>query len=383
MISQKYLFRLPDGVHYLNCAYMSPLLISVEEAGITGMRKKRNPFNIKADDFFVEGEKVRQQFGELINCHAAQVAVIPSASYGLKTAINNLPIDKGSFAITVGDEFPSGYYSIETWCKENSKELIVIKAPDSKTEKGKKWNEQLLETISSDTAAVVLSSIHWMDGTIFNLKEIGKRCKETDTKFIVDGTQSVGALPMDVNEYHIDALVCAAYKWLLGPYSIGLAYYSSFFNDGRPLEEAWVNRTNANDFSSLINYTNEYKPAAGRYNMGEYGNFILLPMLHAALTQIAAWKVDGIQDYCSKLIAPLEDFLYANNFQIEDENWRAKHLFGFQLPPSINVSQLMQTFQKRNIGISLRGNSLRISTHLFNTENDIAALMDTLSGLRQ
>jgi len=381
MLTQKNLFQLPDDIHYLNCAYMSPLLKSVEEAGINGMQKKRNPANIKADDFFAEAATVREQFGALVNCDAAQVAIIPSASYGLKTAVNNLPTNKGKFAITIGDEFPSGYYSIEAWCKENNKELVVIKAPETKNSRAEKWNEQLLESINADTVAVVMSSIHWMDGTMFNLEAIGKRCKETGTVFIVDGTQSVGALPMDVSKFCIDALICAAYKWLLGPYSTGLAYFSEFFNHGKPLEETWKNRINALDFPRLTNYTTEYKSGAGRYNMGESANFTLMPMLNAALTQIAEWKVENIQNYCGKLITPLEQFLYTNNFHIEDACYRAKHLFGFQLPPSINTQQLMSALQEKKISVSLRGNAVRISPHLYNTENDIAVLMETLNGL--
>ncbi|MBI4409800.1 MAG: aminotransferase, partial [Gemmatimonadetes bacterium] len=49
---QKQLFSLPDNVHYLNCAYMSPLLRRVEQAGIEGLRRKRLPAGIAPEDFF-------------------------------------------------------------------------------------------------------------------------------------------------------------------------------------------------------------------------------------------------------------------------------------------------------------------------------------------
>jgi selenocysteine lyase/cysteine desulfurase len=51
-----------------------------------------------------------------------------------------------------------------------------------------------------NTAAVLISSIHWTDGTLFDLRKIGERCREVNALFIVDGTQSVGALPIDVKE---------------------------------------------------------------------------------------------------------------------------------------------------------------------------------------
>jgi len=112
MLPQKHLFQLPDTEHYLNCAYMSPLLKSVEEAGIAGMQKKRNPANIRQEDFFTEVETVRAKFGRLVNGDPQQVAIIPSASYGLQSAISNIPPDGGTHVITVSEEFPSGYYNL-------------------------------------------------------------------------------------------------------------------------------------------------------------------------------------------------------------------------------------------------------------------------------
>ena len=105
-----------------------------------------------------------------------------------------------------------------------------------------------------------------MNGTKFDLKKIGEKCKNNNTFFIVDGTQSVGALSIDVKEIKPDALICAGYKWLFGPYSMALGYYSSKFNDGIPIEESWMNRTNAQDFSNLTEYDSKYKPMAGRSN---------------------------------------------------------------------------------------------------------------------
>lgn len=378
MSPQKHLFQLPEDGHYLNCAYMSPLLKSVEEAGIAGMQRKRNPAVIRPEDFFEEAETVRAKFGQLVNGDPGQVAIIPSASYGLQSAISNIPPSSGTHAITVSEEFPSDFYALQNWCTKHNKDLVVIPPPESSPEKGKIWNEQLLEAINPDTAAVVISSIHWTNGTLFGLQKIGARCKAVGALFIVDGTQSVGAMPLDVTAFQIDALVCAAYKWLLGPYSIGLAWYSPFFSDGVPIEESWLNRTNAENFSGLTNYVDDYKPGAARYQVGEYSNFILLPMLHAALDQIATWGVDNIQQYCRQLTAPLLDFLIKNGFGVEAERYRADHLFGFSLPDGLDRSNLLVALQQNNIFVSLRGSSIRVSPHVYNTDADIRALIGVL-----
>lgn len=168
MICQKHLFQLPGDIHYLNCGYMSPLMKTVEEAGITALQKKRNPSLIKADDFFDESVELRKLFAQLINCPAQQVAVIHSASYGLQNAVNNIPVTNGSHAITIADEFPSCYYAVKKWCEANNKTLKVVAPENGPGSKAKKWNEKLLDAITAETSAVVISSIHWMNGTLFD-----------------------------------------------------------------------------------------------------------------------------------------------------------------------------------------------------------------------
>jgi selenocysteine lyase/cysteine desulfurase len=379
--NQKHLFQLPDDISYLNCAYISPLPRLVEEEGIRGMIRKRNPALIKPEHYFNDAEVIRKNLGKLINAAPQQIAITPSASYGLKTVVNNLPVTNGKHAITVSAEFPSGYYTISNWCKQNNKELKIIPPPANLINRGKKWNEQILDSINNDTAVVLMSSIHWADGTKFDLQKIGERCKEVNALFVVDGTQSVGALPIDVKSCHIDALVCAAYKWLLAPYSMGFAYFSEYFNDGIPLEDTWMNKTNAENFSALSSYVDDYRPGAARYNAGEFSNFILLPMFNKALEQIIEWDVNAIQQYCGNLITPLIQLLKEKDFWIEDENYRTNHLFGLLLPQTIDSTYLLEKLQERKIYVSLRGDSIRVSPHVYNTHEDIEALIEVLKTL--
>ncbi|HEX6226822.1 MAG TPA: aminotransferase class V-fold PLP-dependent enzyme [Chryseolinea sp.] len=377
MTSQKHLFELEDGTHYLNAAYMSPLLKSVYDAGIAGMRRKLNPSQIQADDFFSGAEDVKKRFAQLINAPSKQIAIIPSASYGLKAAVNNIPTASGSHAIVVGNDFPSDHYTMREWCRKNKKELKVIE-PINVPDRAAAWSEKIVNAITNETSAVMLSTIHWADGTKFNLKEIGSRCKEMGAYFIADGTQSVGALPLDVEDLKIDALVCAAYKWLMGPYSIGLAYYSEVFNDGAPLEDSWMTRSNAHDFSGLTRYVDDYIPGAGRYNMGEFSNFIHMPMLSQGLQQLEQWGVSSIQGYCDNLIKPLLNCLRDLGYWYENDEYRASHLFGFLLPPNVDKKTFLQELQINKVFVSVRGDIIRISPHVYNDDEDIEALMAVL-----
>jgi selenocysteine lyase/cysteine desulfurase len=378
MNCQKHLFQLPDGIHYLNNAYMSPLLRSVEEKGIEGMRRKRNPVSITPADFFTDVKGVRQKFGSMVNGEPSQVAVMPSVSYGMSSVIRNIPCKTGQHALTISEEFPSCYYTAQRWCREHGAELRVIARKDDLPEKGKDWNERILEAINTNTAFVVLASVHWMNGTKFDLEAIGSRCRETGTKLIVDGSQSVGALPMDVKKYKIDALICAAYKWLMGPYSTALSYIHKDFNDGVPLEESWMTRPNSERFDRLTDYVEGYKPGATRFDVGQSSNFISMPMLDEALAQILEWGVSEIQEYGRILGQDLLDYFRDRGAPVDDEAHRAHHLMGLQLPANTDGQALVEELQSRKVYVSLRGNNIRISINVFNEQSDVGELIASL-----
>ena len=81
------------------------------------MRMKRNPIAIRPGDFFTGLVGVREKFGQMVNCPPAQVAFMPSVSYGMNQLITNIPYEKGQHALTISEEFPSCYYSAQRWCE--------------------------------------------------------------------------------------------------------------------------------------------------------------------------------------------------------------------------------------------------------------------------
>ncbi|MEM1324637.1 MAG: aminotransferase class V-fold PLP-dependent enzyme [Bacteroidota bacterium] len=378
MQSQKQHFSLRPDLHYLNCAYKAPLLKSGEEAAMRALLRERNPVDISVDDFFGTAEEVRQIYADIIHAKASQISLIPSVSYGFAMALNNLQGKPNGHAITVKDEFPSGYFALHRWCDHQNQQLVVISPTEKGAQMARSWNEQILDRINAQTSVVLLSSVHWMNGLRFDLESIGRRCQEVGAKLLVDGTQSVGALPMDVQKCHISTLICASYKWLLGTYTLGLAYLDDSFDQGRPLEESWMNRTNAKNFSSLSTYDPNYLPSSARYNMGETANFILMPILKTALQHIHHWQPEHIQNYARKLIQPFLSFAKDRFTFCAEGDYFSNHLFSIQLPSMEQADQIRQRLLDQNIYVSVRGDHVRISVHVFNEEVDIDRLMEVL-----
>lgn len=376
---QRDAFSLPEGVHYLNGAYMSPLLRVVEEAGIEGIRAKRFPVDITVEDFFAGADRARALFAALVNAEAPQrVAILPAVSYGIAVAARNTPIARGQNVVVAEGQFPSNALIWRRLARESGARVRTVPAPDLVRGRSREWTARVLDAIDADTAAVALAPVHWTDGTRFDLAAIGSRAREHDAAFVIDGTQSVGAMPFDVLEVGADALVCAAYKWLLGPYSLAFGWFGPRYDRGTPLEEAWLARAESDDFRNLVTYKEEYRPAAARYDVGGRSNFVLMPMAIAGLEQLLDWGVASIQAYCRELTRELFETLPQRGFEADDEQGRAAHLFGLRAPPGLDNAALKAELDRRRIYVSLRGAAVRVSPHVYNTTDDIDALKGAL-----
>jgi selenocysteine lyase/cysteine desulfurase len=380
---QKSLFSLDESVHYINCATMSPNLKSVEQAGIEGILRKSKPHLITQETFFETTAPVKKLFAQLINCpDPERIALIPSTSYGMAIVARNLAfkpnLRAGQEILMVHEEFPSDVYAWEGVCMDKGLKMKTILPPNTLVNRGKIWNETLINSINANTCMVVISPTHWADGTRFDLDAIGKQCRLYGALFVIDGTQSVGALPIDIQTFRPDALINVGYKWLLGPYSSGVAYFGEYFDTGSPIERNWINRVGSEEFRNLINYSDNYRPKADRYNVGERSNFILNPMLAASLTQILAWGVDNIQAYCKNLMTEPLKLLQEKGFWVDDEPYKAYHLVGLRVPSGVDIGKIQTALKQRNVLVSVRGESIRIAPHVYNDQNDIDVLVDGL-----
>ncbi|MFK7935971.1 MAG: aminotransferase class V-fold PLP-dependent enzyme [Saprospiraceae bacterium] len=376
MQSQKHLFNLPHpDVTYLNGAYMSPQLKSVEAIGHEMVSAKCQPYSVSIDDFFEPRKRLQRAFAKLINADDYErIALIPAVSYGVATVAKNIQLSANQKVIVADEQFPSNIYTWKRLTDETGATLQLISAP-TKTDRAENWTNAIIEAIDESTAVVTMGTVHWADGTKYDLEAIGKRAREVGAYFILDGTQSVGALPFDIQKVGADALICGGYKWLLGPYSQGVAYYSERFDNGVPIEENWINRYRSEDFKNLVNYEDRYQPKAARYSVGEQSNFILVPMLTRAIEQLLEWGTDNIQDYTQKIAAAALPQLQALGCQIEAADQRAHHLFGVRLPADFPAERLQEILKERQIWVSFRGDSIRIAPHVYNDAGDFGKLV--------
>lgn len=366
-------FSIPPGVHYLNCAYMSPLPRVVEEAGIAGVRRKRNPAAIDARDFFTESDRARERFARLIAADPDGVAIVPGVSYGLEVVARNLDPPDGATFVVLAEQFPSNVYPWRACAADHGCRIETVPRP----EPGRSWTDQVLDRIDARTALVAVPQAHWTDGSLLDLRRVGEAAASVGAALVVDGTQSIGALPFDAGVFGADAVACACYKWLLGPYSLGFLWLGERFRSGRPIENTWIGRSGSEDFRALVDYTDALRGDASRFDSAERSNFALMPMAIAGLDYVLDVTVDAIGAHCAELTGAISDGAASLGARPPDGE-RAAHIVGLRLPPEADGAAVHAALAAAGVHVSRRGSALRVSPHVFNDATDVDALLGAL-----
>ena len=370
--NQRDLFEIPNDIVYLNCAYMSPQLRPAREVGEKAISRKSRPWEITPDDFFEDAEEIRALFARLVGGDADGVAIIPSVSYGISVAAANLDVREGEKIVILEDQFPSNVYAWGELAERSGARLVTLPRPEDFD-----WTRALLEEIDSGTAVVAVPNCHWTDGSLVDLASVGESVREAGAALVVDAIQSLGAHPFDVSEVRPDFLVAASYKWLLGPYGVGFMYVGEEYREGKPIEHNWINRRGSQDFSGLVAYQDAFQPGARRYDVGERSNFALLPMAAEALRQLLDWGVENVSETIGTLTDLIEEKAGEHGLVTIPKERRARHMIGLMLGPDA-PDDLPTRLTTHNIYVSVRGPSVRVSPHLYNTELDVHRLFDVL-----
>ena len=373
---ERALFEIPNDVTYLNCASMSPQLRTVTAAGIEAVRSKASPWTLRASDWFVHAEPLRALFGRVIGAGAESVALVPSVSYGLAVAAANVPVRAGQSILVLDREFPSGTYTWRELARRTGARVVTVVR-----ERGASWTDALIAALDDTVALVASPACHWTDGSLIDLERLAPAVRAVGAALVVDASQAAGAHPIDVSRIQPDFLCAVGYKWLLGPYSLGYLYVDPKWHErGVPIEQTWMSRAGAEDFARLVDYADDFRPGARRFDMGEFSQFTLLPMATTALEQVLDWGVARVARDIGLLTARIAEGARTLGFTVAAEQDRVRHIVGLALPGGLPAT-LPDRLAAERVHVSIRGDSIRVAPHLYNDQRDVVRFLEVLRGV--
>ena len=375
--TQRHLFDIPQDIAYFNCAYNAPLLREAGAALTEGALSKCHPWNRTPSDFFEPAEEFRRLAARAFGGDADCYAVIPSASYGTSAVgrIFETILSKGDEILVLDEAFPSNYLPWLRASETTGAKLIIAPTPQDLD-----WTRAVLDRITSKTKLVAVPNCHWTNGAILNLEAIADAARSVGASLVLEVTQSLGAMPLDLDRVRPDFMIAAGYKWLLFPYGLSLFYAAPQWHHARPLEETWLGRDGAEAFENLVNYTDQYQPGARRFDMGQKSIPTLLPAGLIGLRQLGDWGIETIATSLRSINERIAQLLEPVGFQPVPEAFRSPHILGASSEKALSPS-ITADLAARKIYISRRGNALRFAPHLHVTESDLEQLADAIKTL--
>lgn len=358
---------------YLNCAYQGPFPRQTVARVHQAIELKCHPERLEAPEYFDLPERVRGRLAKLIGADSTEIALTNSATQGVGIVAAGLGLKADDEVVISAGNFPSNLF---TWLHLRR---LGVKVHVLKPACGYVRAEDVAEALTPRTRVLALDWVSFIHGARLDLAALGELVHGRGGIFVVDGTQGVGALELNVHDLPVDVLVAAAYKWLLGPYGTGFAYFSPGVRDRLDLQVVnWMSVEGSEDFESLPTDDFVLPHAARVFDVPETSNFINLYALEASLEFVESMTVRVVTDHCRRLLDRLAEGLRRRSFRLSPaaDPGRWSTILGFQSDSLELTTKLYEKIRANHVAVSLRHGMIRVSPYLYNTGEDIDRLLE-------
>jgi selenocysteine lyase/cysteine desulfurase len=325
-------------------------------------------------------ERVRAKFARLVGATADEVTPDRNVSEGLNMVVAALDWQAGDNAIVCRDvEHPNGVYALYNMRDRHGIDVRLVHAtPDYAMPV-----EAIERSIDARTRLVIVSSVTFATGALTDVAALGRACRERNAVLLVDGAQSVGALGLDVHAACVDALAVGASKYLCGPYGLGFLFVRRELAER--LRPAYLARYSVDlgDAHEGEQGGEQYRlmPGARRFDLGSY-NYGAANAVEASLDILAGVGVPAIERHVLGLSARLHAGLRALGVPLMSGRVEAhrSHLVIVGAASGSSqgrelVNDLARHYASRGIRVSERLGRLRYSFHLYNTAEEVEAVI--------
>ncbi|HYY42008.1 MAG TPA: aminotransferase class V-fold PLP-dependent enzyme [Pyrinomonadaceae bacterium] len=352
---------------YLNCAAAGPVPRAGHDAAMRFYHETLEAGDRHWTDWLVRRERARAALARLVNAEPDEIAFTINTSSGMNLIVDALE-GRGE-VLSCELEFP---VSTLPWLHRG------VRVHRLAARAGVLAPEAISAAMNERTGVICLSHVQYSNGCRANLAEIGAR--KNGHAFVVNAAQSAGVFELDVKRMRIDALAATGHKWLLGGYGSGFVYLSrELLAATRPRAISWMSV--ADPFAMRNDEAHVRADAAARAEQG-CPHFAGIFALGAAVEYALQTGPQQIEARALALNKHLTDSLQAAGWRVlsplDDESYRSAETLVATTEPERITRQLHQ----RGVAVTQKPEGIRVATHFFNDETDIARLVAALAELR-
>jgi selenocysteine lyase/cysteine desulfurase len=366
------LFPVTERANYLNHAAVSAPPLPTIEAIQSQLKDVSENGSVNFRNWLAVKERTRQLLAALLGARPEQVAFMRNTSDGLSTVANGLDWRPGDNLVTFRNEFPSNIYP---WLRV--RDALGVEVRMCEEREGRIDLDELIGLIDDKTRIVAISQIQYASGFRADLQRIGRAARSHDALLVVDVIQALGVVPLDVDSELIDVAAAACHKWLLTPEGVGLLYLSDRARERiQPTLVGWTSVPNPDDYG---NFEQGWKRGTLPWETGT-GPAALIHGLEASLKLLTETGIRKIQNHLEMLTDHLCERLRNTDYQVVSSrrDGEKSQIVCIRHTAGLSSMDLYSHLKKRSIVTAPRGDRLRISPHLYNTQEEIDQLVEAL-----
>lgn len=372
------LFELPEAKVYFDASAYALPPRTVAAAAIAGATLRTQPWRITGRALEAQAEEIRLLAARLINAGPDDIALVRSTSYGVATAALNLPLAAGEAILVIDGEHPSQVYP---WLdlatrRGGTVEEVRPGAGETRTEA---IMGRLVASGRPRVAILALTPVQWADGELLDLDRVCAAARRHGARLVLDATQALGVLPIDVEQLKPDFLISAFHKWLLGPQGFAILYAAPEHQQGRPLDHHAHARAIDRYAPPAAPSEPPFLAGARRYDAGQRADMVAMPMAIAGLGFVLEQGVAAIRAHVARVTQAVAEQAADLGFTTWEASRRAPHILGLRPPPGATANEIGATLLAEGVHLSARQGLLRVSPYLFNDAGDVSRLLSALA----
>jgi selenocysteine lyase/cysteine desulfurase len=346
-------------VAYLDSAAVGLISTRVRDAMSAVLLDHQHRGIAAAPGWRVHADYVRASVARLVGGRPEQVAFTQNTSTGLALVTNGLDWGDGDNVVVPAQEFPSNFYP---WLQLRRHGVEIREVAMAE---GRARIDDLVAALDEGTRVLAISAVQYSSGHRYDLAALAATCRQRDVLLVVDGTQAVGAVTVDVEREGIDVLAVSAHKWLLGPFGIGFTHLSQrAMQRLNPSTVGWlsVEEPFAFDHEPQLaadgrRFESGTENSAGIAGLGATVDLVL---------ELGPQRVEArVLDRAEQLAALLDEA----GLDVQLSPRRSGIVIAGS--PGIAPAGLHEHLLAQGIRCSLRGSGLRFSPHYFSGDADL------------
>lgn len=335
---------------------------------------KKTPHLITDELLFSLPDDYRRVVGRLIGAAPERIAVINSATSGIMLVVGGLDWRPGDEVVIPAHTFPANQFP---WRSLEERGVRVVTVADRPSQAG---IDAYAAAITDRTRVVSVTWVSYSNGLRRNLAALGELCRERGALFVVDGTQGVGGLELEIEKTPCDLLTCAGYKWMLGPYGVGFACLQpELIHRLKTRNINWLAIRGAENFNQLSQCDLDLVPTARRFDSNETASFFNLSGAVAAAEYLLEVTPAAIERHVTKLVDRLVGGLptgFLPVSSLDDPN--RSNIVCIASGTADATRAAFDRLRAAGVWVSLRENAIRISPNIYNTSAEIDRVLEVI-----